>query len=275
MTRDGSLLENVGSVDAGASLFDGDGRRIPAELTSAVHKTTRRRFVCTQPEIDYAAIHRRIGTHLKADGAITAAEFERRAEAILERLRGDGRTAAVVNAVRVPFFLPRVLDARSRDIGQDLDQLYLTAVRASFEEKFPTYRFTNHDKDGLAGRLTVAPGSRHERLLEAMQADVVVGWCFVSLLEYSVPAAIEQMAGLPEAFLLGGGADICAAFVGSPDLLLRTEGYSPLIWLSGLESDRPQTGYHFEPYGYNLTFNRRVHLAQAAEYWASALVVLG
>jgi hypothetical protein len=34
-------------------------------------------------------------------------------------------------------------------------------------------------------------------------------------------------------------------------------------------------GYHFEAYGHNLTFNRRPHFGQAAEYWASGLVVLG
>ena len=33
-------------------------------------------------------------------------------------------------------------------------------------------------------------------------------------------------------------------------------------------------GYHFEAYGYNLTFNRRPHLGHAAEYWSSGISVL-
>ncbi|XLM23265.1 hypothetical protein MKD33_18855, partial [Chromobacterium piscinae] len=60
-----------------------------------------------------------------------------------------------------------------------------------------------------------------------------------------------------------------AAFIGSPDLLLRRDGYPPLLWLSGLDGEKEGVGYHFEAYGYDLTFNRRVHQNMAAEYWAS------
>jgi hypothetical protein len=40
-------------------------------------------------------------------------------------------------------------------------------------------------------------------------------------------------------------------------------------------AESAKAGYHFEAYGYNLTFNRRVHFDQVAESWASGLVVLG
>ena len=95
------------------------------------------------------------------------------------------------------------------------------------------------------------------------------------LLEYSIPAALEQMATLPEHFLLAGGLDTSAAFVSLPGLLLRKDGYPPLLWFSGLAAEKDGVGYHYEAYGYNLTFNRRAHLGKVAEYWASALVVLG
>ena len=57
-------------------------------------------------------------------------------------------------------------------------------------------------------------------------------------------------------------------------LLLRRDGYPPLLWLSGVEAEAPDAGYHFEAYGYNLTFNRRPHLGQTAEYWWHGLTVL-
>ena len=45
-------------------------------------------------------------------------------------------------------------------------------------------------------------------------------------------------------------------------------------WLAGLQGEKPGIGYHFEAYGYNLTFNRRPHLDQTAEYWWSGVTVL-
>ncbi|MBV5349669.1 hypothetical protein JZU71_00435, partial [bacterium] len=101
----------------------------------------------------------------------------------------------------------------------------------------------------------------------------MVGHYFPCLLEYSVPATIEQLQNTPSEILLAGGFDTCAAFIGSPDLLLKSQDYPPLIWLAALEAERKDVGYHFEAYGYNLTFNRRPHFGQVAEYWASGLVV--
>ncbi|WP_173428535.1 EAL domain-containing protein, partial [Chromobacterium subtsugae] len=126
----------------------------------------------------------------------------------------------------------------------------------------------------LSGLLTPAEGARHDRLIEAMRQGPVVGFYFPCLLEYSVPAAIEQLETLPAPFLLAGGYDSCAAFIGSPDLLLRKAGYPPLLWLSGLEAERDGVGYHFEAYGYDLTFNRRVHNGVRLMHEIGAMVVV-
>jgi hypothetical protein len=108
-----------------------------------------------------------------------------------------------------------------------------------------------------------------------MENDVVVGVYFPCLLEYSVQAAREKIAQLPNNCLLAGGYDTAAAFIAAPNLLLREDGYPPLLWLSGLETDSEYAGFHFEAYGYDLTFNRRVHYDHVAEYWASAIVITG
>jgi len=257
------------------SIFDEFGRPFPRGIKGPVHIKTRRRFIAVQPEIDYAQIHQRINAQLGGADTLSVAEFTRRAKAILADLGRSSTMAAVLKGVHVPFFLPKVTDASPDDIGQDLQERYLKAVERSFVEKFPQYSFTNHHKDSLAGGLCIAAGSRHERLLSAARKGPVVGIYFLSLLEYSVPAAIEQMASLPECFLLAGGIDTCATLVGSPDLLLRTDGYPPLIWLASLGEENPGAGYYFEAYGYNLTFNRRMHFGDVAEYWSSGLVVVG
>lgn len=252
-------------------LFDEHGRCMPSGLTATAHARTRRYFICTQPEIDYGAIHARIKTHLGIADALTAAEFETRAEAIMQHLRNDPATAEMTRGVAVPFFLPQ---ASYPDYGAALEHTYLEAVKNAFADKLPQYDFVNHHRDGLAGKLDIVRGSRHDKLVEAMRHQSVVGVFFPCLSEYSVPAAIEQTGKLPAQFMLAGGFDTCAALIGSPDLLLRTDGYPPLLWLAALAAEKEATGYHFEAYGYNLTFNRRPHFGQAAEYWASGLVVL-
>ena len=272
MTQVESTNTETELANAGPDYFDEHGRRIPPESGFAVHHQTRRYFVCDQPQIDYAASHHRIATHLGAEHPLSATAFETRAEAILEGLRRDPRTRRITSGVGVPFFLPK---AACDDIGRQMDAVYLKGVQGAYQERFPAYDFVNHHAGGLEGKLSITPGSRHERLLDEMSRSDVVGYYFPCLLEYSIPAALEQMEALPENLLLAGGFDTCAALAGSPDLLLRTDGYPPLLWLAALSGEKAGIGYHFEAYGYNLTFNRRAHLDQAAEYWASGLVAIG
>ena len=90
-----------------------------------------------------------------------------------------------------------------------------------------------------------------------MTKDVVVGYYYPCMMEYSIPAAIECINTLPSQFLLAGGFDTCSAFIGSPNLLLRTNGYPPLLWMTALKTDKEDVGYHIEAYGYNLTFRSK------------------
>lgn len=264
-------MEHELAVNA-SPLFDEHGRCIPSNLNAAVHRKTRRYFSLVQPEIDYGDIFARTRKFFGISGGISAEAFEQRAEAILQNLRSDPATKGITDGVCVPFLLPKTAFT---DYGEALEETYLKAVHDAFADKLPQYSFVNHHKDSLAGKLSVVPESRHARLVEAMRQDQVVGYYFPCLAEYSVPAAIEQMGSLPEQFQLAGGFDTCAALIAAPDLLIRTDGYPPLLWLAALSGEKDQVGYHFEAYGYNLTFNRRVHFNQVAEYWASGLVVLG
>jgi hypothetical protein len=268
-----SNTETAPKNNEASALFDAHGRCLPAKLVAPVHPRTRRYFHIAQTKIDYGDIYARSQKHLGIpDGIVSAKEFEQRAERILQNLRNDPARKGITDGFGVPFLLPKAAYA---DYGEALEGTYVKAVATSFAEKFSKYDFVNHHKAGLAGKFRIIPESRHTRLVEAMQHDLVVGYYFPCLTEYSVPAAIEQVGHLPEQFLLAGGFDTCAALVGTPDLLLRTDGYPPLLWLAALLSEKADAGYYFEAYGYNLTFNRRPHFNQAAEYWASGLVVLG
>ena len=264
--------DGISNSSIGNSQFDPYGRCLPSNIEAAVHTESRRYFSLAQPEISYKKIFARLSASFDIENSISEQEFEQRAEAIIEQLRKDKEMNSMLNGVYVPFILPK---AEYSDIGTAMEDIYLPAVSKSFSDFFPEYDFTNHSSTNLTGQLNIAENTRHKNLINAMKQNVVVGIYFPCLLEYSVPAARERITSLPETFLLAGGYDTAAAFVAAPDLLLRKDGYPPLLWLSGLDLAVDNAELQFEAYGYDLTFNRRVHLGKVAEYWASALVVLG
>jgi hypothetical protein len=252
--------------------FDNFGRCIPGQLVSAAHEKSRRYFKIVQPETDYSAFYERLNTAFDLSEYISCEQFEQRVKAIIAQVENDTALKGMMNGVYVPFILPK---ADYDDIGHALENKFLPAVNAAFNQSFPNYEFLNHYSENLEAKLSVAEGSRHHQLINEMKNDVVVGIYFPCLLEYSVQAARERVARLPDNCLLAGGYDTAAAFIAAPNLLYREDGYPPLLWLSGLETDSEYAGFHFEAYGYDLTFNRRVHYDHVAEYWASAIVITG
>lgn len=264
--------DGIANASTESSQFDQYGRCEPREVKAAVYMESRHYFSLVQPEINYQEIYARLNASFDIGSSISEQEFEQRAKAIIEKLENDSELSSMLKGVYVPFVLPK---AEYSDIGAAMEDIYLPAVNKSFDEFFPEYEFTNHYSSSLTGQLNIAEDTRHENLIDAMKQDVVVGIYFPCLLEYSVPAARERMSSLPETCLLAGGYDSAAAFVAAPDLLLRKDGYPPLLWLSGLDSTTDNAEFHFEAYGYDLTFNRRAHLGNVAEYWASAFVILG
>jgi len=252
--------------------FDEFGRCIPEGLSNAVHQESRRYFLIKDVDINYSDIFNRIKKHLGSDGGITLEEFETRSKAILDGVNSDPQTKNITNGIAVPFFIPQ---NNSSDIGKSLVENYLIALKNSFQELNPEYEFIDHCTEDLTGNIKVSSNTRHQDLVDRLKQETIVGVYFPSLLEYSIPACIERLKSLPSNFLLAGAFDTSAAFIGYPNLLLREDGYPPMLWMSAIEGPKPGIGYHIEAYGYNLTFNRRPHLGDTAEYWAHALTVLG
>ena len=254
------------------TLFDAHGRCIPSNLTTPVYPKSRHYFEIKQPEINYAQTFERISKHLGTPSSLTVEDFEQKAESIKKQLESDASTQAITQGVGVPFFLPK---ATYNDIGEAIETKFIPAMGNSYAEKYPDYEFVSHIVGSLKDRFTVAPDTRHDALIDQVSQEDVVGYYFPCLLEYSIPATREIMKSLPEQFLLSGGYDTFAAVIGSPELLFNKDKYAPLLWLAALEGEKTEASYHFEAYGYNLTFNRKPHLGDAAEYWGAGLSILG
>jgi hypothetical protein len=254
------------------TLFDVSGRRLPPEGIGAAVNAASARYTLVQPAVDYPEIHARISEYMGSQGQVPAGEFAERAEGLLDALRRREETAPLASGVRVPFALAA---NRHDDLGQAMEDLYLPALGRSWKARFQKADFKNELKGGLAGKVAVARGSRYDRLVEALAEGPLVGYYFpLALSGFSAEAALRQMSELPDAIVLSGGLEAAAALAGSPDLFAQKGGYPPQLDLSAFQAPAAGYGYHFAPYGYNLTFNGRFHNGLASDYCSSGLTVI-
>jgi len=170
--------------------------------------------------------------------------------------------------VNAPFFLPKL---QNEDLGTELEEVYLPSLTTSYKNTFPDYEFTVEYKESLKGTLNSIKGLGHDRLENLCRDSDVIGTTFFILREYSVQAAREQMTFLPGEFSLAGILDLSGALVAQPDLMFNETEYSPMVWPSGCETPWKHANFHYECYGYNLMFNRRVHHDLVAEYWSHGI----
>jgi len=253
------------------NLFDVNGRCIPLTNSYPVHNKTRRYFTIEPQKTDYELIYNKIKNFLDPKTDLSLIDFKKRSLGIIEKLENDSKLKNITKGIGVPFFLPKI---KSTNIGSDLLEKYLHALTKSYKDENPKYDFINHCQENLSENITINTESKHDELIKQMEMETIVGCYFPCMLEYSFPAAFETLSGLPKNFYLAGGFDTCAAFIGTPNLLLNKNNYPPLLWMGALNSEKDNIGYHIEAYGYNLNFNKRPHLGNVSEYWGHALTVL-
>jgi hypothetical protein len=146
-----------------------------------------------------------------------AAEFEQRSKSLIGKLQKDPLLAPMLNGIHLPICLPK---CRVGDYGHLVEEQFLPRVKDAYEAKVENGRFENGMLGKPAGDLDIADDSRQERLIEKMAAGPVVALLFpVALQGYSVEAAREQMATLPDGFVLSGVLDTCIAFIAYPEVL--------------------------------------------------------
>ena len=140
---------------------------------------------------------------------------------------------------------------------------------------FPKRNFNNYRKGKLEKQVTIVPGSRHEQLVAAMAKGVVVGIYFPNCLQgFSVYADREQMATLPEQFLLAGGFEASACMIAYPDVLAR-DNNTPLLDLAALQWQSAGYSLCFNADGDCAYFGSRSGLGSTYGNYAGGLVVLG
>ncbi|MBU1146008.1 hypothetical protein KKD80_00445 [Patescibacteria group bacterium] len=226
-------------------LFDLHGWRLPPPNMKEQHHGCPVPNVCLASPIDFADnpnLETRFVRTCKRFGVeppFKPSDFRGRASEAKSRIARDEATGDVLRGPCLPIFLPPM--EASSFYWEIVEKLSLFAlVGQVFEEQFPGQRF--HKMEGRG--LQVREGSRHDKLVAAMNAGPVVALYFPMALQGYLPrAAVEQMESLPEYFLLSGAIDVMAAMIMYPDVLAR-DANVPDLECAGVGSY--STAYQFQ-----------------------------
>lgn len=165
----------------------------------------------------------------KLESFTGATDFEQRSKVLLGKLQLDERLAPILNGAHMPICLPQ---CEIGDYGRLVDEMFLAGVKKAYETEFSDRHFHDGMSGKLRGQLAIADDSCQERLIKRMATEPVVGIVFpIALQGYSVLAAREQMASLPEGFVLSGVLDACVAMAAYPDVL--AQNHAPTLVCAG------------------------------------------
>ena len=256
--------------------FDNNGRCL-AELTNfPVYKNSRNYFSLDKDikdKVDLKNIYLNYNKNYNLKINVSFEEFQSKINNISKSILSNEKIKNINNGVGFPFIIPK-LD--NPDIGSNLKDIFIPALKKSYLSKFPNYDFINHIKDDLSNKIDTWKDSRYQKILSASKEKDIIGILYPCLNEFSFPAANDIIKKLPNNLILSGGYEIFSALIGTPDLLFKEDKYPPLLWFSSMKNNKDENlSYHIESYGYNLTLNERAHLNQAAEYWWHSLSVIG
>lgn len=264
----GDFTAQVVFKDATAVLVDRNGRCIPLKDIKGKVLDANHDFRLVQPEINYGAILDRLqrffGTEMKF---VSAGDFEKQAKALIAKLGEDKQAKNLLKGVYVPLVFPQLTIT---DYGRSLEEIFLAAVKRSYEEAFPGRSFTNYRTGTLAGQVKI--GTRHEKLLAMMAEGPVVGLWFANPLQgFSIQACHEQIAAFQSGILLSGAIDTATAWVADPKTIAR-DGHTPCNDCAAVCWQSAGYSLHFRASGGGASFDLR-YLGASGRYSGSMVFV--
>jgi hypothetical protein len=253
------------------SFFDNEGRFINNDEKLG-YTSSRKYFYLDKDiksKINNSEIYKNLKKYFNGKILITEDEFKKKLEEIENKVKSKSEIKNIQNCISIPFILPIM---NNEDIGENLMEIFIPALKMSYGKKFPKYNFVNHIKDDLKNLIVPSKNSEYNKIIKDTQSQNIVGKIFLCLNEFSFIGAESSCSKVANDFYLSGPYEIMAALTAVPNLLFNNEKYPPLIWFSSVRSTtNSNIGFHIEPYGYNLTLNKRAHLNLVAEYWWHSL----
>ena len=263
--------------------FEHNGRRVRSSGMRAFGDSPSGYYRLEQPRIEYGSVLDRIGRHLGTALDIDAEAFHDRVASLLSGLRSSPGMGNLAEGVCVPFAFRRAQPGA--DLGTELQDHLLPGLQSSFTERFPEARFKAvlQGQSELAGCVRLDPRSRYQEFVDASEQGTVVGVYFPQALqEFDLASQRMQMQSLPEpvgaSICLSGGIDICAALMGTPELLFSDDHYTPIPTMAAYVHSDERLILLLKAYGPHMEFwcmtqMLTPNVTQVSEQWAGGLTV--
>lgn len=264
------------------NLFSDFGRRLPSDDDRVFGDKPSFYYKLNQPDIDYDLILKRAKKYNLCEDALSAADFKSVADSLLDRLKQNDNFSSLVNGVHIPFVYNH--SDKKDDLGTNLEEKILPALKESFTDKFPDAHFKAvlQSNSELRGNIKVHPDSRYDKFLNH-SLNGVIGWYFPQAFqEFDIDSQRSQMNKLPELddlkMCLSGGMDIGAAVIGMPELLISKNYYAPILCMSALVHSDERLILLLKSYGPHMEFWCMTQMLskntkQVSEQWAGGLTI--
>ena len=199
------------------------------------------------------------------------------------KISKDINYANLLNGVYVPFIYKR--EVRGADLGLELVDSLLPKLQKSFLDRFPESNFKAilQSQKKIENNIKLDKNSRYQNFVSLSETKPVIGLYFPQALqEFDVESQRNQMTSLPELndlnICLSGGMDVCAALIGTPDLLISENFYAPIPTLSSYVHEDQRLILMIKAYGPHLEFwclsqMLNMDTTQVSEQWAGGLTI--
>jgi hypothetical protein len=234
-------------------------------------------------ELDFSSIFNRSKEQNLFTNEIDAPSFEKKITDIHLKISKDINYANLLNGVYVPFIYKR--EVRGADLGLELVDSLLPKLQKSFLDRFPESNFKAilQSQKKIENNIKLDKNSRYQNFVSLSETKPVIGLYFPQALqEFDVESQRNQMTSLPELndlnICLSGGMDVCAALIGTPDLLISENFYAPIPTLSSYVHEDQRLILMIKAYGPHLEFwclsqMLNMDTTQVSEQWTGGLTI--
>ena len=263
-------------------LFDNHGWRIPFDGMRVFNESPKWYYNIVEPQNNFEDILNHSQKHATVDSLITVETFKSVCMELQEKLMNEPQLERLFNGIHIPFICPK--SENGYDLGQELEKISIPSVASSFKASFPDLHCMatlQGSSTKLSGELSVAKGSRYEKLIKLHESKTIAGWYFPQALQgYDIDSQRKQMNSLPfpNNLVLSGGVDTSAALIGSPGLLINKEYYPPVLCLAALQHNDKKLMLCYKAYGHHLEFwcmsqMLTPNITQVSEQWSGGLTL--
>jgi len=233
-------------------------------------------------EIELKEIYKRyVDNGIEVSNLPSLEIFQNTTEALLQEIESNPILDGMLNGPHVPFIIPSY-DAKS-DIGDDIESNILPMLSKSFHKYDSKAHFKSvfQGHSHLNDKIHYNENSGQDRLLANLSNQAVVGWYFPQAFqEYDYASQVERYSELPlpKNICLSGVHDIAASLIGTPDMLISEDFYSPILCSSGLKHQDERLVLMFKSYGPHLEFwclsqMLTPNITQVSEQWSGGLTI--